>query len=250
MNKLKFFITGSSGYIGKAICSQIIDENHEVIGFDLLDSDLQRSRYHHIKGYMNEKSKLMEALDNCNCIIHSAVFRGDYDTNLNTAFESNVFGTFLLYECIRKLNDAKVILLSSAPVDKGAPLNNPLLWKSHSREDHAYDLTKRLQEEIAKDYSETFNLSTIILRLGHIVDGKNGVDLEGNSLKNLKYCLGGWVDYHDVVSACLLASKYKGSNFEIFNVIGSHQKEDPFDTNRTIEKLRWKPVYSFREYKE
>ena len=37
-----------------------------------------------------------------------------------------------------------------------------------------YDLTKRLQEEMASDFSETYGLPVTILRAGHIVDGRLG----------------------------------------------------------------------------
>lgn len=245
--KLKFFITGSAGNLGQAICSFLIEEGHEVIGFDLVDSNFKNRNYKHFKGDINNPLQLMSALKDCNCVIHSAIFKGDYKKDLNPAFESNILGTFNIYECIRSIGKIKVVLLSSAPVDKQTPINNPLLWKSDAGNDHTYDLTKRLQEEIARDYAETFNIPTIILRLGHVVDGKNGTDLKGMPLNKLNYCLGGWVDKQDVASASFLAAMYNSSNFEIFNIIGSKQIEDPFDIKRTIDKLGWRSYYNFEK---
>ena len=242
---LKLLITGSAGKLGQAICAKFISENHEVIGLDLIDSDLQNSRYRHIQGNMNDQSQLMMALKDCDYVIHSAVYTGDYDNNLNAAFETNVLSTFNMYECIRKLGKIKIVLLSSAPVDKGIVTDSPFAWKSHSGKDHTYDLTKRLQEEIARDYAETFGIQTIVLRLGHVVNGKNDSDFEGNPLNEVEYCLGGWVDKDDVASACILATMHIGSNFEIFNVIGSHQAQISFDTNRTAKVLGWQPKYRF-----
>lgn len=219
---MKVFITGSTGKLGKIICAKLIELGHSVIGFDLVRSDLYHDRYHYVIGDLKDKSQLMLALNGCQCIVHSAVYKGDYNHNLSVAVESNVLGTINLYECALSINKIKVILLSSAPVDKEVAINPPFEWKSHSGADHAYDLTKRLQEEIARDYFETFKLPTIVLRLGHIVDGQANVDLEGNSLADLKYCLGGWVDQHDVADACVLAAKYEGNDFQIFNIIGSY----------------------------
>lgn len=242
---MRFLVTGSAGKLGQAICAKFISENHDVVGLDLIGSDLNNSHYRHIQGNINDQSQLIMALKDCDGVIHSAVYTGDYDNNFNAAFEANVLSTFKLYECIRNLGKIKIVLLSSAPVDKEIVASNSYTWKSHFGKDHTYDLTKRLQEEIARDYAETFGIQTVVLRLGHIVNGKNDSDLEGDSLNEVKYCLGGWVDIDDVASACILAAMHKGSNFEIFNVIGSHQAQIPFDTNRTSKILGWQPKYRF-----
>ena len=244
---MKIFITGSVGKLGKIICEKLIGEGRSVIGFDLMPSNFHHDRYYHVIGDLKDKSQLMSALNGCRCIIHSAVYKGDYNHDLKPAFESNILGTINLYECALSLNKIKVVLLSSAPVDKEVLGGGPFDWKSHSGSDHMYDLTKRLQEEIAYDYSETFKLQTIILRLGHIVNGQTNTDLAGKSLVDLKYCLGGWVDIYDVAEACLLATKHQGNNSQVFNIIGSYTKEDLFATSLTVEELGWEPIYSFKD---
>ena len=52
-------------------------------------------------------------------------------------------------------------------------------WRSSGKDDSLYDLTKRLQETIAKDYCETHGMTTIVLGAGHIVDGRSETDLKG-----------------------------------------------------------------------
>lgn len=242
---MKIFVTGAASKLGKIVCSMLNDEGHFVVGFDLVNSTYQHENYLHIMGDLAQKAELVSALDDCKCIIHSAVYVGNYNDNLNKALEANILGTINLYECAKDLKISKFILFSSAPVDKDASITDPLKWISHSGNDHLYDLTKRLQEEISRDYTETFNISTIILRFGHIVNGKANSDLDGKPLTNLKYCLGGWIDCHDAAAAVDAAVKYNDSNFEIFNIIGSYQKEDLFDIKNTIQKLNWRPKYRF-----
>ena len=41
--------------------------------------------------------------------------------------------------------------------------------------------------------------------------------------------------------------KINDSNLEIFNIIGSHEKENLFDVKNTIQKLGWKPKYRFNQ---
>ncbi|MHB1949757.1 MAG: NAD-dependent epimerase/dehydratase family protein [Gammaproteobacteria bacterium] len=244
---MKILVTGAAGNLGKIVCSELIEDGHSVVGIDLLNSDLQHKNYHHIRNDLTKKSELLTILADCECIVHSAVYVGNYNENLKRALETNILGTINLYECAKDLKIRKIVLLSSAPVDKEAPVNDPLKWISHTDQDHLYDLTKRLQEEVARDYAETFNISTIVLRLGHIVNGATNSDLAGNPLKNLNYCLGGWVDCHDAASACVAALKLSDSNFEIFNIIGSYQKENVFNIKNTIQKLGWEPKYRFNQ---
>lgn len=244
---MKIFVTGSASRLGEAISLKLIENGFLVTGFDSNESNLQHDLYNHVIGDIQNKSQLLEKLTDCDFVIHSAVYKGDYNKNINVALQVNVIGTANLYECVRHFNKAKIILLSSAPVDKDFPNTNPFAWKSDPGNDHIYDLTKRLQEEIAHDYFETYMIPTTILRLGHVVDGKTNTDLEGNLLNELKYCLGGWVDYQDVSEAVLLALRYDTSRFEIFNIIGSEHQKDPFNIKLTIEKLGWKPVFRFKQ---
>ena len=70
-------------------------------------------------------------------------------------------------------------------------------WRSSEEDSPLYDLTKRLQEEIARDYCETHGMTTIVLRAGHIVDGRSEKDLKGRSLSTLTYCRG--VGFADMI---------------------------------------------------
>lgn len=45
---MKVLVTGASGGIGKAICRLFLERGHEVIGMDLLPSDLRSENYKHV----------------------------------------------------------------------------------------------------------------------------------------------------------------------------------------------------------
>ncbi len=243
---MRVLVTGASGSLGKLICSKLLSENHYVIGFDSLESDVENEHYSHIRASVIDKSALTSALNDCDCIVHSAVFNGDYNKTSKIAFDTNIFGTFLLYDVIKQMKNIKVVLISSAPVDKDiSSITYPTIWKSHTGLDTVYDLTKRLQEEISKDYFETFGISTIVLRIGHVVDGKNNINLAGHFLSQLQYCKGGWVDKDDFILAVDLSVKRKMDGFEIFNIIGSFQAQEVYDIKRTEVVLGWKPRYQF-----
>ncbi len=94
-------------------------------------------------------------------------------------------------------------------------------WHSSSGDDHLYDLTKRLQEEVARDFCATFAMTAVVLRAGHLVDGVQGVDAHGRPLAELRYARGGWLCHHDLARACLQALRFPRAGYHAFHVVGS-----------------------------
>jgi nucleoside-diphosphate-sugar epimerase len=108
--------------------------------------------------------------------------------------------------------------------------------------DHLYDLTKRLQEAITRDFCETYEMEVVVLRAGHVVDGIKGVDAKCTPLRELEYCRGGWVCRHDLAEACLEALYFGAKGYHAFHIIGSRESQEHFDIERTEEKLLYSIV--------
>jgi nucleoside-diphosphate-sugar epimerase len=121
-------------------------------------------------------------------------------------------------------------------------------WRSITNDDHLYDLTKRLQEEIARDYAETFRMPVVVLRAGHIVDGVEGVDSTGQPLREISYCRGGWVCRYDLARACVKAVDLTTPGLTAFHVIGSFPARAHFDIDRTELELGVACEQQFMEY--
>lgn len=246
---MRVLITGAGGWTAVSIIQTLYRKDHTMIGFDLRkphpEHDILPSLDKFILGDVAEYPQVEEAVQNegVEAIIHLAVAVGeeDYQTP-EIPFATNVKGTYNVFDAARKSGVKKVVHLSSASVHlmkEGTTIvmNALVDWESSSSLDHLYDLTKRLQEEIAKDFSQTFGMQVVVLRTGHIVDGRKKVDAKGRPLASLDYCRGGWVCRYDLARACEKALELSSPGYSAFHIIGSKGANRYFDIDRTVREL-------------
>ena len=177
---MKVLVTGASGWTAAAILDALRRHNHTVVAFDLAGID-KPDGTEFVAGDVSDYQAIERAIQNADAVVHLAV-TNIYDTP-DLPFAVNVKGTNNVFATARKHNIERIVLMSSACVHlQGTDLIDAELdWHSSPDEDHLYDLTKRLQEEIARDYCQTFAMNCVTLRAGHIVDGRHNVDPSGRS---------------------------------------------------------------------
>ena len=206
-----------------------------------------------LKGDVAEVAAVDRATRGIDAVVHLAVAVGEEDYGQpELPLSTNVLGTYNVFEAARRRQVLRIVLVSSAAVHL-APITSRLLdarsdWRSDSGPGHLYDLTKRLQEEIARDFCETFAMSAVVLRAGHIVDGRAKVDARGRPLETLDYTRGGWVCRHDLARACLAALRFESTGYHAFHVIGSRAARDRFDIDRTERELGFRCQVEFAEF--
>ena len=207
---MNILVTGSAGKTAQPIIELLREKGHSITLFDIADG-----------GDVRDIHAVNCAMQGMDAVIHLAVNTSDTNDD-RLSFETNVYGTYNLLRCAQKNHVKKTMIACSAPVHTAGVLCNP-------GEDFAYDLTKCLQEEMALRFSQSFGMSIMALRLGHIVDGKRQTDLHGNPLSELTYCRGGWVCRHDVARAFAQAIDTDFTGYCLSNVIGSYQAASHFD---------------------
>lgn len=254
---MKVLVTGALGWTAQAIIKALAEANHEVFAFDLPsttpDSQIEKHFSAVIMGDISHYESFFQASENMDAIIHLAVAvgKGDYDT-ADRPFAVNVKGTYHVFEAARQYNISKIVMMSSAPIhlpyQNGEKIHAVHTYKSSPDGDHLYDLTKRLQEDIAKDFCATFDMNCVVLRAGHIVDGRAEADPKGRPLSQVHYCRGGWVCRYDLAAACLKALEFERSGYAAFHVIGGHQAQTHFDIKRTEHELGLTCQSRFEDY--
>ena len=121
-------------------------------------------------------------------------------------------------------------------------------WHSSPDEDHLYDLTKRLQEEIARDFCQTFAMHCVALRAGHIVDGRRQIDPSGRPLAELDHCRGGWVCRGDLARAVVGAVEADAAGYSAYHVVGARMGSERFGTDRAERALGFRCETDFSQY--
>lgn len=253
---MKILITGACGWTAQAIAEKLTMSNHEVIGLDLpkkINSETNPQYFSKlIEGSILDRTLLLEICENIDALYHLAITVGqDEYQNPRIPFEVNVFGTYSVLETARLINIPQIILMSEAAVHL-TPTKTKMKaltdWSSDPGTGHLYDLTKRLQEEIARDFVDTFKLNITTLRAGHIVDGRTHTDSHGRSLNDLDYCRGGWVCRYDLANACQAVLEHPQTGYRAYHIIGARPARKYFDVEQAELELGLAYQQDFREY--
>ncbi len=193
---MKLLLTGVAGFIGYHTAFKLLQEGHEIIGLDNLntyyDVDLKLRRleslgisasqisddevlhsdnfknFNFVKIDITNKHELVDLISNTNpeVIIHLAAQAGvRYSLDHPEKYlESNVHGFLNLLEAIRERPIKHFIFASSSSV---YGLNKEIPFKTHHHTDHPislYAATKKSNEMMAHTYSHLFNIPMTGLR--------------------------------------------------------------------------------------
>lgn len=254
---MRVLVTGSTGWTAQAIVLALVDAGHTVYGFDLPDAEYLPEARAVLRAATRSTIADQEAVDTAvrgvAAIVHLAVAVGSETYNdPRVPFATNVCGTYNVFAAARRHGVGRVVLLSEAAVHfmppDGQQIDARHGWRSSPDGDHLYDLTKRLQEQIAQDFCATYGMTAFVLRAGHIVDSRAQVDPAGRSLDTLTYCRGGWVCRYDIAAACVRALVVDATGYQAFHVIGSVAARERFDIERTERELGVVCAQQFAQY--
>ena len=177
---MKVLVTGACGFIGYNLSLYLLKKNIKVYGIDNLDNyystKYKKERLKKLKKFKSFKfhkidisnyKKLDVILSKLKIdqIIHLAAQAGVRYSFINPRkyVQSNMVGFFNILEISRKLKIKRIIYGSSSSV-YGDSKVFPITEKSKLNPISTYSLTKKNNEDLAKVYSELYNLKIIGLR--------------------------------------------------------------------------------------
>ncbi len=178
---MKFFVTGSAGFIGFHLVRRLLEDGHEVTGFDghtpYFDGGLKDrreailrkwSRFVPVTGMLEDKALLNEALasSKADVIIHLAAQAGvRYSLDHpETYVSSNLVGTSNLLEAARANPPAHLLFASTSSV-YGANLKQP--FAETDRTDgplSLYGATKKSGEAMVHAYAHLWKIPATCFR--------------------------------------------------------------------------------------
>lgn len=176
---MKILITGAAGFIGSALAQRLQADGHEVVGVDnfneYYDRTLKRNRVAALIPAIT-----METLDITDAAALDELFsRNDFEVVCHLAaqagvrysveapevyIESNVLGTQILLETMRKHAVPQLVFASTSSVygtDTPAPFKEDV---SADRPVSVYAATKRAGELLAHSYFSQYGIQTTCLR--------------------------------------------------------------------------------------
>lgn len=168
-----FLVTGGAGFIGSNLCEAILKLGYKVRCLDDLSTGkwenvnlfLENPNYTFIKGDIKDLNTCMEVCKGVNYVLNQAAW-GSVPRSIEMPLyycANNITGTLNMMEAARQ-NDVKKFVYASSSSVYG---DEPNLPKKEGREGNLlspYAVSKRADEEWAKQYTKHYGLDTYGLR--------------------------------------------------------------------------------------
>ena len=168
-----FLVTGGAGFIGSNLCEAILNLGYRVRCLDDLSTGKQENvdlfkanpNYEFIRGDIKDFNTCMNACQNVDYVLHQAAW-GSVPRSIEMPLfycANNITGTVNMLEAARQNNVKKFVYASSSSVYG----DEPNLLKKEGREGNLlspYAVSKRSDEEWAKQYTKHYGLETYGLR--------------------------------------------------------------------------------------
>ena len=168
-----FLVTGGAGFIGSNLCEALLRMGFTVRCLDDLSTGKQENvalfaedpKYTFIKGDVKDPNVCLAATEGVDYVLHQAAW-GSVPRSIEMPLfycANNITGTLNMLEAARRNGVKKFVYASSSSVYG----DEPNLPKTEGREGNLlspYALTKRCDEEWAKQYTRHYGLDTYGLR--------------------------------------------------------------------------------------
>ncbi len=168
-----FLVTGGAGFIGSNLCEAILNLGYKVRCLDDLSTGKQQNvdlfinnpDYTFIKGDVKDLDTCIKACDGVDYVLHQAAW-GSVPRSIEMPLfycANNITGTLNMLEAARQNGVKKFVYASSSSVYG----DEPVLPKKEGREGNLlspYAVSKRADEEWAKQYTRHYGLDTYGLR--------------------------------------------------------------------------------------
>ena len=168
-----FLVTGGAGFIGSNLCEAILNLGYRVRCLDDLSTGKQENvdlfmdnpRYEFVKGDIKDLDTCMKACEGVEYVLNQAAW-GSVPRSIEMPLfycMNNIMGTLNMMEAARQQGVKKFVYASSSSVYG----DEPVLPKKEGREGNLlspYAVSKRADEEWAKQYTRHYGLDTYGLR--------------------------------------------------------------------------------------
>lgn len=240
---MRIIVFGGAGWLGRATLANLEAAGHQVRAFDHtpeawsawedVDGPWEGDR---VYGDISDYAQVAAAIDGCDAVIHVAVWfpkGGEQDRTDERAFLVNLKGLWNVLEASRHASVQRVVHIGSCQTVH--PAGEFFSADVRRPDGSLYAVTKRLQEEMCRQYWDAFQLPLVVLRPDYIVDTRIGLGRQKETLGPDGHRAGtGWVCRHDLAEACRLSAEAGAEiGFDIFHIVGTTEAADSCNVERS-----------------
>jgi len=156
-SSMRVFITGHKGKIGTSIHRLLLEEGHEVVGFDILDGD-----------DILDANAVERAMADCDSVIHLATLPGQDQPN-DLKLTSGVVGTWNVLQAAERHRVRRLVYYSSVNAmglfqGEDKPDFLPIDETHPCRPGRAYGTSKYLSEQTCRLFTQRTGIATVCFR--------------------------------------------------------------------------------------
>ncbi|MCB0318691.1 MAG: NAD(P)-dependent oxidoreductase [Bdellovibrionales bacterium] len=231
----KILVTGANGFVGSAVCKELLDNNYQVTALHRSTSDLasiQNLNLNKVAGDIRDLDFLKQILPGHDGIIHiAALFRQAKHPD-QVYFDINVQGVKNVFDAAIESGVKRIIHCSTVGVHSHIP-NPPADENEIFRPGDIYQESKAQGEKLAQSYFDKELIEGLIIRPAMIWGPGDSRTLKlFKGIANKRFPLIGtgktsvhWVLVSDLARAFRLALEKSDLNKEVFIIAGQRPVE-------------------------
>jgi UDP-glucose 4-epimerase len=176
---LRYFVTGCAGFIGSSMTDRLLQEGHDVVGFDnfstgqreFLEHAMQSPKFSLVEGDLLDRDTLNAALKNVDAVFH---FAANADVRFGTDhphrdLEQNAIATFHVLEAMRLNGVRRIAFASTGSIYGEAEVIPTPEHAPFPVQTSLYGASKLAAEGMIQAYCEGFNFQAYIFRFVSIL---------------------------------------------------------------------------------
>ena len=176
---MKYFLTGAAGFIGSNLADRLLDEGHEVVGWDdfstgqeqFVENACRYKSYQLIRGDNLDPKGLKSAMRGCEHVLH---FAANADVRFGVEHPSkdvqqNILATFNVLEAMRSSDIRTIVFASTGSVYGESSVIPTPEDAPFPRQTSLYGASKLAGEALIDAYCEGYGFRGIIFRLVSIL---------------------------------------------------------------------------------
>lgn len=179
---MKVLVTGSEGFVGKVLVTNLLAFGHEVEGIDRVKTSNLTYRLHRT----DLKDEVRIDPSYYDLVVHCAAAKGDWNISNKEFYDDNIVATENLLDYIRKCEVKKIIHFSTVAIYSRDVIDGSESTKIEP--DSVYGQTKLDSEILIRKYAEESGTPTVVLRPS-VIYGRNNYANMFNLIQQLNRAL-------------------------------------------------------------
>jgi len=207
----RVLLTGASGGVGARLRTLLPAHYSQLRLSDLKAPQDLRAEEEFVAADLADIAQVEHALDGIDGIVHMGAYsvEGPWDTIL----QSNIVGTYNLFEAARRKGVKRVVFASSNHVVGFYPRDQRIGVEVTALPDTRYGVSKAFGESLGAFYAYKFGLEVLCLRIGNVSDQPTNLRLASI-----------WLKPEDLVQLIRIGLEHPDIRYEIFYGVSANTR--------------------------